>query len=923
MNKLSQVAALLLLIFYFSADTQAQYKQGVVIVKGKVVDSLSKKPIKDVTVSAFRVSDTALLNFTFTTDNGNYYMEVTSKDSIMVTYSYFAYYEKTKIIEANEMWYFRSHEIELVEDKRWSTLGAVTLKSSPISMRGDTIEINASRFKVLPGSDVAQLFKKIPGMEVDVKGEVKVNGKVVTKIMVDGSEFFGNNPALVSKTINADMVDKVQIYNEKDAFGNEVPDGETIINLSLKKGKNNGLFGDALFGAGNNERFEAGLRLNSFKNDRKISLIANGNNTNDRGFDFGFESWNGWVSTRRIGQAWGDDGWSNGTYYVPKSGNINNKSSYGFNYFNEIANKRKLSAEIMYSTNAFQSLANSVSSNQISDTVIRENKYDQKSSGYGKNMDFKLGYTDDHDTMYRFEIVADGSLGDNLFREENSNIISINNTVVNNSEQLGFSDQNKSNLRLGGEIYNRLSKKRNKPSLNSKANVSYDNEKTNVFRFNRATTDSFNLWNNRNNNNFQLHGKTELYIPIHQKWSSTVEIEHFTQLNDFIGVATEASNISKSFEQPYVKTIDTLTGIMDNTINSNNASAGITWRPFKQGGITFGSSYANIHLKSNSVFNNKAINLDKTFAALLPNFAIYKYKPRDYYFHFNVNQTLSVPTGSDLLPVYNVFNVWQRSVGNINLDKTITSNVTAYFHKTFQKKFVQSIHSSTNYHQSNDYKVTQTFTNNEGLVVNSPILLSGYKNFTTSEWISVNIAKKFRASLSANLDYKSLPGIFNNQISLSKFNSNDFKGTLYWISTDSFSFSASFSKAYTNNSNSLSDRLNYKQVINSFETNIRGVLPFGMEINVDFDVQDNRAVPGIGKIVPLLHCYIQQPLDKKHVFNLKLTAYDILKQNVGISRTVNEGFVTVSKSNNLQQFFMLTLIYKVKKLGGEVETFVY
>ena len=95
-----------------------------------------------------------------------------------------------------------------------------------------------------------------------------------------------------------------------------------------------------------------------------------------------------------------------------------------------------------------------------------------------------------------------------------------------------------------------------------------------------------------------------------------------------------------------------------------------------------------------------------------------------------------------------------------------------------------------------------------------------------------------------------------------------------------------------------------------------------MEINVDFDVQDNRAVPGIGKIVPLLHCYIQQPLDKKHVFNLKLTAYDILKQNVGISRTVNEGFVTVSKSNNLQQFFMLTLIYKVKKLGGEVETFV-
>jgi len=831
--------------------------------------------------------------------------------------------KKTEIFRPNEGWYFRTNEIEMVVDKRWSTIGAVTLKSSPISMHGDTIEIQASRFKVLPGSDVAQLFKKIPGMEVDVKGEVKVNGKVVTKIMVDGSEFFGNNPALVSKTINADMVDKVQIYNEKDAFGNEIPDGETIINLSLKKGKNNGLFGDALFGAGNNERFEAGLRLNSFKNDRKISLIANGNNTNNQGFDFGFSSWNGWVSSRRIGQSGNDAAWSNGTYYVPKSGNINNKSSYGFNYFDEIANKRKLSAEIMYSNNAFQSISNSLTSNQISDTAIRLNQYDQKSSGYGKNLDFKLAFTDRHDTMYNYEIVVDGSLDDNLFREENSNIISINNALVNKSEQLGFSDQKKSNVRVAGEMYNRLSKKRNRPSLNSKVNASYNKEKTNIFRYNQATTDSFNLWNNRNNSNLQFQGKTELYIPVNKKWNASVELEHFTQFNNFDGLAIEANEITKSFEQQYINNIDSLSGKMDNIVNSNNAKVELTYRLFKQGGLSFSTSYTNTHLRSNSIFNNKVITLDKNFDAFLPEINLYKYSPRNYYMNLNYEQTLSIPNGSDLLPIYNVFNVWQRSVGNIDLEKTVTNNFSAYLYKSFQKKFVHTVYSNSSYKQSEDFRVTQTFTNKEGLIVNSPILLSGYKEFTTVQSISFNLMKHLIWSLRADLDYRTLPGIFNNQKSINQYNKNEYSTNLYYNFSDSFSAVMVYSVNLSSNSNSLSDRLNYNQRINTFKTSIRGVLPFGMEVNVDFDLQDNRAVPGIGKIIPLLHCYIQQPLDKKHVFNLKLTAYDILKQNVGISRNVNEGFVTVSKNNNLQQFFMLTLIYKVKKLGGEVETMVF
>ncbi len=263
-----------------SLAVQGDAQSSKIRIKGKVIDSASRKPIPDVTVSAFTFKDTSLVNFTFTTKNGNFYMEVDSKDSVLVSFSYFGYLEKQKTFVNNGPYVWYDRQIEMVNDPLWTTLSKVSLKTSPITMRGDTIEIQASRFKVLPGSDVAQLFKKIPGFEVDVKGTVKVNGKEIKKITVDGSEFFGNNPALVSKTLQADMIDKVQVYEEKDAQGQLVQDGEVMINLNLKKGRNNGYFGDALLGLGTDELFEAGLRLNSFQDDRKVSLIMNGNNIN-------------------------------------------------------------------------------------------------------------------------------------------------------------------------------------------------------------------------------------------------------------------------------------------------------------------------------------------------------------------------------------------------------------------------------------------------------------------------------------------------------------------------------------------------------------------------------------------------------------------------------------------------------------------
>ena len=396
---------------------------------GRVIDSISGDALKDVTVSAFSLKDTALLNFSFTSKNGNYYMEVNGQDSILVTFSYFAYKEKARTWKNQSNW--REVYIKLAPDPKWNTLSRVKLKTSPISMRGDTIEILASRFKVLPGSDVAQLFKKIPGFEVDVSGTVKVNGKDINKIMVDGSDFFGNNPALVSKTLQADMIEKVQVFEEKDKNGQLVQDGEVLINLELKKGANNGFFGDAILGAGTNDLFEAGMRYNSFKEDRKLSIVANGNNTNNSGFDFGFSSWHGWVNNRGIGQSRDDKAWEYGSYSIANDGNINNVSDYGVSYFNELKPEVKVSGNVVYSQKIYDNENYNLVENFISDTASRIIENNNTSRGIKDILSYKAAYSDNSDSMFHFEVVFNGSLEDGTRRQEENNEISINNTLIN------------------------------------------------------------------------------------------------------------------------------------------------------------------------------------------------------------------------------------------------------------------------------------------------------------------------------------------------------------------------------------------------------------------------------------------------------------------------------------------------------------
>src|SRR5688500_10294568 len=166
----------------------------------------------------------------------------------------------------------------------------VTNEAPPVTLINDTIQYNAGSFKTQPNASVEQLLKKLPGVKVEKDGTIKAQGETVQKVLVDGKEFFGNDPKIATKNLPADAIDKVQVYDRQSdqaqLTGFDDGNYEKTINLKLKKDKKKGVFGKAMAGAGDKERYESRFNVNSFKGARQMSAIGMGNNTNAEGFTF-------------------------------------------------------------------------------------------------------------------------------------------------------------------------------------------------------------------------------------------------------------------------------------------------------------------------------------------------------------------------------------------------------------------------------------------------------------------------------------------------------------------------------------------------------------------------------------------------------------------------------------------------------------
>jgi hypothetical protein len=280
MKKLVSIICSLLTI---TASYGQQYN-----LNGAVTDTVGS-PIAFATVSLLHPEDSTLAFFGITNASGMFEVKDISKGPYLLQAAFLGfvtYYKALSIpVGGNTMGSIilkpvnnMMHEVE------------VTAEKIPLMIKGDTIEYNSGAFKTKPDANVEELLKKLPGVQVDRQGNIKAQGEGVTKVLVDGKEFFGDDPKVATKNLPADAISKVQVFNKRSDASEftGIDDGarERTINLMLKDGKKSGYFGDVVAGGGTDERYKFSGKLYKFRKESQFAAIGMFNNINQAGFSF-------------------------------------------------------------------------------------------------------------------------------------------------------------------------------------------------------------------------------------------------------------------------------------------------------------------------------------------------------------------------------------------------------------------------------------------------------------------------------------------------------------------------------------------------------------------------------------------------------------------------------------------------------------
>src|SRR5687767_10118295 len=259
----------------FCISSQAQKPQGV--IKGKLVDTVGKQPVADATVSLLNPQDSSLVNFTLSNKLGVFEIKGIEPGTyrLVISSKGFVELKRNVTVRADSA---LTDLGDLVAEKDYKALQGVTVTSeSPIRVMNDTVQFNTSGFKTQPNASLEDLLKKLPGVEVDKEGNVKAQGENVQKVLVDGKEFFGNDPKLATKNLTADMIESVQVFDDMSdqAKFTKIDDGSRskTVNIKLKKDRNKGFFARALAGYGTEDRYEGNLSVNKFNGNQRISFL--------------------------------------------------------------------------------------------------------------------------------------------------------------------------------------------------------------------------------------------------------------------------------------------------------------------------------------------------------------------------------------------------------------------------------------------------------------------------------------------------------------------------------------------------------------------------------------------------------------------------------------------------------------------------
>ena len=877
---------LFLLLFFFSGGLIAQHNK--TIIKGCVVDALTHENISNTTIILIQLPDSIIMHkavsnnhgFSFNINPGNYRMHL----------SHVGYRDSTILLSLNEKDSI-FHTGILFLHKLSTDLApvVVTAKIPPIIYKNDTMFYNTAAFATRPNAMVEELLKKLPGIQVDKEGNITLHGEKIQKIFIDGKEFFINDPKQASKNLPADLIDKIEVFNDKSerAKYTGIPDNPAVkaINLKLKPEKKKGIFGNLFGGYGSGGRYSLKTSINHFKGGQFVSASLNGNKGGS------LESSTDMVSLANRGLS--------------------------INYRNQL-NKR-LDLGIGYS----QSGSNSVTTgNNNRHTFFADSTLVQKSDALNSNKSNSKGLSTNLD--YQIDSFNKVQIGVSLSASQanTQHNISTNSqwekemiaTPINKADNILHQLSKRWSESIGLNFHHRFRKTGRYWGINFNHGYSQDKNEGNLGSITRFYNNNGLIIDSlvRDQESGQLSHSQQ--FSINTTYTEPISKNMIIDLSYNLNYSFNNSGQQTFNYNPTTHQYDTADSLTTNDFTglslTQQISMGYNYIKKKWRG-RLGVSVQNQKLKNGNTATGLK-NIQQRTHTIITTATGILHINRQNELEISTSGNTRQPTVEQLQPVPDYSNPLIIKLGNPGLkpEFSYTANI---LYRVFNDRG-SSFASGCNFSNTFNNIVNAVYTNNQGIQQQQYVNVGG--NYSLSAQLSYGVPfslfkdwGKGNVSLSSNLSYSEHTNLVNETKNTARSISCNQQASVHYHFKDRLFIDLSMACNWNHTAYALQPVQTASYIAAIYNSDIFYEAPAGLTVSTNINCQINNSRQSL----PAQNRLVWNATVSKRVFNrageIKLSAFDLLNTNNNFNRTIGDNYIETTNTQVIRQVLVLSFLY--------------
>ncbi|MBD2714658.1 outer membrane beta-barrel protein [Microvirga sp. STR05] len=813
--------------------------------------------------------------------------------------------------------------------------------------KGDTAQYNAGSFKTNPDANAQDLITKMPGVTIDpATGKVQAQGEQVQRVLVDGKEFFGNDPDAVLKNLPAEVIDKIQVYDrasdQSQFTGFDDGNQQKTINIITKPQFRNGQFGRVAAGYGpKDDRYQVSGNLNQFKGKQRLSVVAQSNNVNQQ--NFGSDDLLGVVGSTGGGGRGGSRGGNGGggggnvgnagNFLVSQQGGISKTHALGLNYSDTWGTKTDVQGSYFFNLSN-----NTASTSLLRRYVARQGstddlRYSENSLNTSRNLNNRFNVRLEHkfdsanSLIWRPAFSMQRNTG-NSGLEGRTFLASGNEAGVTQGANLSDYRSALTGITASNQLQYRHRFAKRGRTISLGLNTNYNDKNGDNTLLSETTAEGgratlLNQFSELTQQGWAWTGNLNYTEPLSPKSQLQAEYRVSYTPNE----SDKRTYDYSPGEQAYSLLNDTLSSVFESRYLTNAGE--LTYRyQNKEFQWTLGGAVQNAQLRSDQEFPRATLT-ERSFLNFLPNATVRYNFSKQQNLRLNYRTNTSAPSISQLQEVVNNANPLQLTTGNPDLRQEYRHNVFLRYSSAVPEKstsffaLIGGSYTNNNITNSTIYAGTEPLTVGGvtipvGGQLTRPINLD--KQYSLRSFLNYSLPLRFIKSnlnLNANANFSQTPGLVFQELNYSRTPSFGLGlGLSSNISPElDFTFSSSSNQNYVRNT--LPGQVDRQYFRQNTSLRLSWIIVKGVTLQSDVNHQLYSGLSaGFNQNFVLWNASLGKKLGAKQQAEVKIFAFDLLGQNNNIQVNNTAAYTEDVQSNILQRYLMLMFTYNIRNFGG-------